>query len=59
MLFFPTVPHRLSTIQNCDCIAVVEKGKVAEKGSHAYLSTRERRRLDINLHECMFIQRIN
>ncbi|KAM0942675.1 putative ABC-type xenobiotic transporter [Dioscorea sansibarensis] len=31
------VAHRLSTIQNCDLIAVLEKGKVVEKGSHASL----------------------
>ncbi|XP_052197564.1 ABC transporter B family member 15-like [Diospyros lotus] len=31
------VAHRLSTIQNCDTIAVLEKGKVVEKGNHASL----------------------
>ncbi|XP_039142081.1 putative multidrug resistance protein isoform X2 [Dioscorea cayenensis subsp. rotundata] len=31
------VAHRLSTIQNCDLIAVLEKGMVKEKGSHASL----------------------
>ncbi|KAH7660070.1 Xenobiotic-transporting ATPase protein [Dioscorea alata] len=31
------VAHRLSTIQNCDLIAVLEKGMVVEKGSHASL----------------------
>ncbi|KAM0942674.1 putative Type 1 protein exporter [Dioscorea sansibarensis] len=31
------VAHRLSMIQNCDLIAVVEKGMVVEKGSHASL----------------------
>ncbi|KAK4477406.1 hypothetical protein RD792_016627 [Penstemon davidsonii] len=31
------VAHRLSTIQNCDFIAVLEKGKVVEKGSHSSL----------------------
>ncbi|KAI3748057.1 hypothetical protein L6452_10888 [Arctium lappa] len=31
------VAHRLSTIQGCDTIAVLEKGKVVEKGNHGSL----------------------
>ncbi|XP_023743738.1 ABC transporter B family member 15 [Lactuca sativa] len=31
------VAHRLSTIQSCNTIAVLEKGKVVEKGNHSSL----------------------
>ncbi|CAA6670595.1 unnamed protein product [Spirodela intermedia] len=31
------VAHRLSSIQNCDVIAVVDKGTLVEKGTHASL----------------------
>ncbi|KAM7268281.1 hypothetical protein ACFE04_010447 [Oxalis oulophora] len=34
------VAHRLSTIHNCDLIAVLDKGKVVEKGTHSSLLSR-------------------
>ena len=35
------VAHRLSTIQNADIIAVVDKGKIIEAGSHEELRARK------------------
>ncbi|KAK4417716.1 ABC transporter B family member 15 [Sesamum alatum] len=35
------VAHRLSTIQNCHTIAVLDKGKVVEKGTHSSLLAKE------------------
>lgn len=34
-----TIAHRLSTVQNCDKIIVIEKGKIIEEGSHTGLLT--------------------
>ena len=31
------VAHHLGTIQNVDCIAVIENGKVVEQGNHTFL----------------------
>jgi ATP-binding cassette subfamily B protein len=28
------IAHRLSTITSCDCIFVIDKGNIIEKGSH-------------------------
>ncbi len=33
------VAHRLSTVKNADQIVVLEKGKIIEKGDHAYLTS--------------------
>jgi ATP-binding cassette subfamily B protein len=35
------IAHRLSTIRDVDCIYVLEKGKVIEKGTHDILSAQE------------------
>jgi len=34
------IAHRLTTIQNADCIALIQDGKVIEQGSHSYLMTK-------------------
>jgi subfamily B ATP-binding cassette protein HlyB/CyaB len=34
------IAHRLSTVQSCDIIFVLDKGKLVEKGSHAQLLQR-------------------
>jgi ATP-binding cassette subfamily B protein len=31
------IAHRLSTIQSADCILVLQKGKITEKGNHEEL----------------------
>jgi len=31
------IAHRLSTVQSADCIAVVQDGKIVEKGTHLEL----------------------
>ena len=31
------IAHRLSTVQNSDCIMVLEQGKIIERGTHEQL----------------------
>jgi ABC-type multidrug transport system fused ATPase/permease subunit len=35
------IAHRLSTVRNVDCIYVIDKGRVIEKGSYEYLGDQE------------------
>ena len=35
------IAHRLSTIQNADEIIVLQKGEIAERGSHCQLLSQE------------------
>lgn len=37
------VAHRVSTIQNADCIAVIHRGKIVEQGTHESLKNKEGR----------------
>jgi ABC-type bacteriocin/lantibiotic exporter with double-glycine peptidase domain len=34
------IAHRLSTVRNCDCIVVLDKGQIVEAGNHDQLSAR-------------------
>ena len=34
------IAHKLSTIKNSDCIAVIEDGKIVEQGSHPTLMSK-------------------
>ena len=45
------IAHRLSTIQNADVIVVIEKGKVAEKGTHEELSSHQGLYYDLIKHQ--------
>jgi len=36
------IAHRLSTLKNMDHIAVLDKGKISEKGTHAQLIRRQK-----------------
>ncbi len=35
------IAHRLSTVHNADCIAVVHRGRVIEQGTHSELMSKK------------------
>ena len=35
------IAHRLSTVQNSDCIMVLENGRIIERGNHDELIAKE------------------
>ena len=37
------IPHRLSTVQNSDCIMVLENGRIIERGNHDELIAKKGR----------------
>ena len=37
------IAHRLSTVQNSDCIMVLENGRIIERGNHAELIAKKGR----------------
>jgi subfamily B ATP-binding cassette protein MsbA len=35
------IAHRLSTVEHCDRIVVLDQGRIVDEGSHAQLITRQ------------------
>lgn len=47
------IAHRLSTIKNCDCIFVMDKGKIIETGTHGELKNAGGKYADLVKHQSL------
>ncbi len=51
------IAHRLSTIKNCDCILYVDKGQIAEKGSHQELLDKKGKYYNLYMSQYEFLKK--
>ena len=50
------IAHRLSTVRNCDSIAVVDSGKIVERGAHEELISQKGRQVNgLEAKKCFLV----